>query len=490
MLKNLNRAALIRWALFNGNNKPRLTDDGALVVETEPHTGRSPNAKFIVKDSITENLVDWDNNQSVTEEEFEEHERRFMEHISDRVLYEQDLYAGFDPEHQLPVRIHTSKAWHSLFARNMFFHPKQDEAKSFKPEFEVYSALKASEEPRVYISFKKKLILISGTDYAGEIKKSVFTVLNFLLPQKGVLPMHCSVNVDPVGPTSTIFFGLSGTGKTTLSSDEGTFLVGDDEHGWSDNSLFNFEGGCYAKTVRLSEKAEPLIYKACHRFGTILENVATQDGQIDFDDTRITENTRASYPLEFIDNTWGEPWCDHPANIIMLTCDAYGVLPPVARLDPDKAVEQFLLGYTAKVAGTEKGITKPEPTFSYCFGSPFMPLRPKQYAALLRDKIRKHNVKCWLVNTGWTGGPYGEGSRISIELTRKIVKGIQSGAFNNDKCKYEKHLYTNFEIPVLPGYIPQEVLFPEKGWSSVEDYKKNARTLMSKFINRLKTMTL
>ena len=490
MLKNLNRAALIRWALFDGNNKPRLTNDGALVVETEPHTGRSPNAKFIVKDPVTENLVDWDNNQSITEEEFEEHERRFMEHISDRVLYEQDLYAGFDPEHRLPVRIRTSKAWHSLFARNMFFHPKQDEIKSFEPEFEVYSVLEASKEPRVYISFEKKLILISGTDYAGEIKKSVFTVLNFLLPQKGVLPMHCSVNVNPVGPTSTIFFGLSGTGKTTLSSDEGTFLVGDDEHGWSDSSLFNFEGGCYAKTVRLSEKAEPLIYKACHRFGTILENVATQDGQIDFDDTRITENTRASYPLEFIDNTWGEPWCDHPTNIIMLTCDAYGVLPPVARLDPDKAVEQFLLGYTAKVAGTEKGITKPEPTFSYCFGSPFMPLRPKQYAALLRDKIKKHNVNCWLVNTGWTGGPYGEGSRISIELTRKIVKGIQSGAFNSDECKYEKHLYTNFEIPVLPGYISQEVLFPEKGWSSVEDYKKSARALMSKFINRLKTMTL
>ena len=489
-MKNLNRAALVKWALLKGNNKPRLTNDGALVVETAPHTGRSPDAKFIVKDSITDELVDWDNNQSITEEEFEKHEKLFMEHISFRVLYEQDLYAGFDPEHQLPVRIHTSKAWHSLFARNMFFHPKWDDIDSFEPEFNVYSVPSASTKPTVYISFKKKLILISGTDYAGEIKKSVFTVLNFLLPQKGVLPMHCSVNVDPNGPTSTIFFGLSGTGKTTLSSDEGTFLVGDDEHGWSDSSLFNFEGGCYAKTVRLSEEEEPLIYEACHQFGTILENVVTQDGQVDFDDTRITENTRASYPLEFIDNTWGEPWCDHPNNIIMLTCDAYGVLPPVARLDPDKAVEQFLLGYTAKVAGTEKGITKPEPTFSYCFGSPFMPLRPKQYAALLRDKIKKHNVNCWLVNTGWTGGPYGEGSRISIELTRKIVKGIQSGAFNGDKCKYEKHLYTNFEIPVLPGYIPQEVLFPEKGWPSLDDYKKNARTLMSKFINRLKTMTL
>tara|TARA_Y100001973_G_scaffold103039_2_gene169433 strand:- start:423 stop:1889 length:1467 start_codon:yes stop_codon:yes gene_type:complete len=488
-MKNLNRATLVKRALEENQNEPCLTNDGALSVCTSPHTGRSPNAKYIVKDSITCDRVDWTNNNFIDPDEFEKYCKDFMNSFK-APMYEQDLYAGYDPEHRLAVRVHTEKAWHSLFARNMFFHASPKELKTFEPEFNVYSAPSYTKEPRVIISFEKKLILISGTDYAGEIKKSVFTVLNFLLPERGVLPMHCSVNVDPAGPTSTIFFGLSGTGKTTLSSDENTFLVGDDEHGWSDKTLFNFEGGCYAKTIRLSEEQEPLIHKACHRFGAVLENVVTNSGQVDFDNSKITENTRASYPLEFIDNVWGEPWCDHPKNIIMLTCDAYGVLPPVARLGEGKAVEQFLLGYTAKVAGTEKGITEPEPTFSYCFGSPFMPLRPKEYADLLRSKIRKHNVKCWLVNTGWTGGPYGTGSRISIELTRKIIRAIQSGAFSSEHCQYEKHLYTNFEIPVLPGHIPEKVLFPEKGWSSLEDYRASAKELMSKFINRLKTMSL
>jgi phosphoenolpyruvate carboxykinase (ATP) len=471
MKKNLNRSALIEWALLQGSNKPRLTNDGAFVVETAPHTGRSPNAKFIVIDELTKDLVDWNNNQGITEEAFEKAEEAFMDHASGRVLFEQDLYAGYDDEHRLPIRVHTSKAWHSLFARNMFFHIPSGENKTL-------------------ISFKKKVILISGTDYAGEIKKSVFTVLNFLLPQKNVLPMHCSVSVREDGPASTIFFGLSGTGKTTLSSDKESFLVGDDEHGWSDKGLFNFEGGCYAKTVRLSPEQEPLIYNACHRFGTILENVIIENGKPNFDDTNITENTRASYPLEFIDNTWHEPKCGHPTNIVMLTCDAYGVLPPVSRLDEEKAVEQFLLGYTAKVAGTEKGVTEPEPTFSFCFGSPFMPLRPTQYSNLLKEKMSKHNVSCWLVNTGWTGGPYGKGSRISIDLTRKIISAIQNGLFLTEQCEYKKHLYTDLDIPILPGYLPENVLFPEKGWTSRAEYEESARILMSKFINRLKTMTL
>ena len=489
-MKNLSRASLVQKALHFGQNKARLTNEGALVVDTTPHTGRSPKAKYIVRDSITDKLVDWENNQEMSEEDFDSFYQDFQKKTDLRIMYEQDVYAGSDPAHRLPVRIHTIKPWHSLFAKNMFFELNPEERDSFAPEFNVYSAPFVTEEPRVVISFEKKLVLISGTDYAGEIKKSVFTVLNFLLPQKGVLPMHCSVNVSRYQNAPTVFFGLSGTGKTTLSSDEGSWFIGDDEHGWSDNGLFNFEGGCYAKTIRLSPRDEPIIYNACHRFGTILENVKVEKGTVDFDDNSLTENTRASYPLAFIDNLWGTPACDHPTNIIMLTCDAYGVLPPVSRLEPDKAVEQFLLGYTAKVAGTEEGVTEPEPTFSYCFGSPFMPLRPRVYADLLKEKMKSHGVNCWLVNTGWTGGPYGAGSRISISVTRQIVDAIRHGSFLTEKCNYHKHLYTDLSIPVVPGYLPEEVLFPEKGWESLEAYQAAARDLMSKFIFRLKTMTL
>ena len=488
-MRNLSRAALVYWTLFKKTNKPRLTNDGALVVETTPHTGRSPDAKYLVRDEITDKLVDWENNQPISEEEFEEYSSNFLAEAETLRFYEQDLYACADDNHRLSIRVNTVKPWHSLFAKNMFFKPSPEEIGNFKPEFQVYSMPSYTEEPKVIISFKKKVILISGTDYAGEIKKSVFTVLNFLLPQKGVLPMHCSVSLREKDHKSTIFFGLSGTGKTTLSSDTYSYLVGDDEHGWSSTGLFNFEAGCYAKTIRLSPDKEPLIFDACHKFGTILENVVVKDDDADFDDATLTENTRASYPLSFIDNIWLEPRCEHPTNIIMLTCDAYGVLPPVARLDPDKAVEQFLLGYTAKVAGTEKGITEPEPTFSHCFGSPFMPLRPGVYAELLRSKIKKHNVKCWLVNTGWQGGPYGEGSRIDIAVTRKIIDAIQDGDFDEDRCKYVWHSYTDLEVPDSDK-VPLDMRFPERGWASKEKYVETARSLMSKFINRLKTMTL
>tara|TARA_R110002020_G_scaffold48694_2_gene138745 strand:- start:3788 stop:5263 length:1476 start_codon:yes stop_codon:yes gene_type:complete len=491
-MKNLSRPALIYWALTKGSNSPRLTRAGALAVKTGPCTGRSPEAKYIVKDEVTLKLVDWENNQSMESEEFEQYYEDFHQAAQSRVFYEQDLFAGYDKNHRLPIRVHTIKPWHALFAKNMFFNPSAEELQGFEPEFEIYSMPSFSEEPKVIISLKEKVILISGTDYAGEIKKSVFTVLNFILPQKNILPMHCSVNVPTHqgSAASTVFFGLSGTGKTTLSSDEEAFLVGDDEHGWSDEGLFNFEGGCYAKIIRLSEKDEPLIYDACHRFGTILENVILENSEPDFDNGALTENTRASYPLEFVGNKWAEPSCDHPNNIIMLTCDAYGILPPVARLDPDKAVEQFLLGYTAKIAGTEEGIKDPEPTFSHCFGSPFMPLRPKVYADLLREKIEEHGVNCWLVNTGWTGGPYGLGNRISISMTRKIIDGIQYGLFLEEKCVYQRHLYTDLEIPVLPGFLPEDILFPENGWPSKKEYEKSANKLMSKFILRLKTMTL
>ena len=480
-MKNLCRAELIREALLRGENDAKLTNDGALVVNTTPHTGRSPDAKFIVEDQITKDLVDWKNNQKMTKPNFEIFKKEYK--IPDD-LFTQDVFAGADPEHRLKVRIHTRNAWHSVFARNMFFIPTEEELKDFEPEFNLYYIPGATDEPRVVISFEDKEIFISGTSYAGEMKKSVFTVLNFLLPQKGILPMHCSVNVSLARHNPTIFFGLSGTGKTTLSSDPESWLVGDDEHGWSSEGLFNFEGGCYAKTINLSLLDEPLIYKACQEFGTVLENVILDSGEVNFSDDTITKNTRASYPLAFVKNIWTEPRSQHPNNVIMLTCDAYGILPPVAKLSGLKAIEQFLLGYTAKVAGTEKGISEPEATFSHCFGAPFMPLKPKAYADLLQQKIKEHNVTCWLVNTGWTGGPYGVGERMPISLTRRIIHSIQNGWMK--EFTFEKHIYTDLEIPTNCKWIPEEILKPELGWENKDKYVAKANSLMSMFIKRLK----
>lgn len=487
-MRNPSRSILIQKALHFGHNNPRLTENGPLAVETGKCTGRSSNAKYIVVDSIAKSVIDWDNNQGLSEEDYEDHKRVFFEKTDNRLFYEQDLFAGFDKNHRLPVRIHTIKPWHSLFAKNMFFNPSPDEMKEFEPDWNVYSAPFVTDDPKVVISFSDRVILISGTDYAGEIKKSVFTVLNFILPHKGVLPMHCSVSVSTKNGAPTIFFGLSGTGKTTLSSDDNSYLVGDDEHGWSDAGLFNFEGGCYAKTIRLSKKDEPLIYDACNKFGTILENVVVNRGCPDFDDASITENTRASYPLSSIGMKWAEPQCGHPTNVIMLTCDANGVLPPVAKLNPRQAVEQFLLGYTAKIAGTELGITEPVPTFSHCFGSPFMPLRPKVYADLLSKKIAEEGVNCWLVNTGWINGPYGVGRRIPIETTRNIINSIIWGSMKD--LEFKKHVYTDLQIPKNCDFLSPEILNPEQGWDDMDQYKKAARSLMSQFIEQLKKMTL
>ena len=480
-MKNLCRADLIREALSRKENKPSLTNDGALVVDTAPYTGRSPSAKFIVEDDTTKDLVDWNNNQKMSKEKYNSF-KRWYKAYSDPFI--QEVYAGADPNHRLKVRIHTTNAWHSLFARNMFFIPSEEELENFEPDFNLYYTPESTDEPRVIISFEDKEIYICGTSYAGEMKKSVFTVLNFLLPQKGILPMHCSVNVTRTTSKSTIFFGLSGTGKTTLSADVDSWLVGDDEHGWSDDGVFNFEGGCYAKTINLSKEDEPLIHRACHKFGTVLENVVVENGEPDFSNDKITKNTRASYPLEFVKNTWMDATSEHPNNIIMLTCDAYGILPPVAKLSTQGAVEQFLLGYTAKVAGTERGITKPEATFSHCFGSPFMPLKPKVYANLLKDKMKKHNATCWLVNTGWTGGPYGEGERMPIALTRRIVQSIQNGWMK--EYNFEKHIYTDLDIPTDCKWIPEEILKPEMGWKDKKKYVAEANKLMSMFIKRLK----
>ncbi len=398
------------------------------------------------------------------------------------MIYSQDVFAVRDPKHSLAVTIHTKNAKHSLFARNMFVpHEKIDGR--FQADWEVLHFPPLSDEPQVLICFSKKVILISGTRYSGEIKKSVFTVLNFLFPDSGYLPMHCSVNTDKSRENPAIFFGLSGTGKTTLSSDENRVLIGDDEHGWTDSGLTNFEGGCYAKTIRLSKKDEPQIWSACQQPGAILENVVLNNGIPDFDDGSITENARASYPTSFIDGADEAGWVDsHPKNIIMLTCDAFGVLPPVMKLSSDEAVAQFLLGYTAKVAGTESGITEPKATFSPCFGAPFMPLHPKVYGELLRNKIEEHNVNCWFVNTGWTGGPYGIGKRIPISVTRKIIDSIHSGHLA--KAKTFKHEYTGFTVPIVENsLIPLEILKPEKGWYDLKDYEDKVSDLMADFIS-------
>ena len=483
-MKNLSRSELIRLSLLRQENEAKLTNKGALVVDTSPHTGRSPNAKFIVEDDITKDLVDWKNNQKMTKPNFEIFKK---EYTIPNDLFVQEVYAGAAPSHRLKVRIHTKNAWHSVFARNMFFLPTEEELQDFEPEFNLYYIPDNTAEPRVIISMEDKEIYISGTSYAGEMKKSVFTVLNFLLPQKGILPMHCSVNVSRHSASPTVFFGLSGTGKTTLSADDANWLVGDDEHGWSDEGVFNFEGGCYAKTINLSQEDEPLIHRATQKFGTVLENVVVNNGEPDFFDDSITKNCRASYPLEFVKNIWTETHSRHPDNVIMLTCDAYGVLPPVARLSGTHAIEQFLLGYTAKVAGTEKGVTEPQATFSHCFGAPFMPMRPKAYAELLRQKIKKHNVSCWLVNTGWTGGPYGEGKRMPIALTRRIVTSIQNGWMK--EFTFKKHTYTDLEIPIDCKWIPEEILNPELGWKNKEKYVAQANKLMSMFIEQLKKGT-
>jgi phosphoenolpyruvate carboxykinase (ATP) len=492
-MKNLSRSNLVYKSLLEiSNQDAKLTNTGALVIRTGLHTGRSPDAKFIVEDEITKDLVDWNYNQKVTEEEYQKFKNNFLKltNADAGCVYIQQVYAGQHNKHKIPVQIYTSKAWQSLFVKNMFVSPTDEELESFEPEFTLYCIPEITADPRVIISFKDKLIMISGTWYAGEMKKSMFTVLNFLYPQKDILPMHCSVNVSTYKqrPISTIFFGLSGTGKTTLSSDKDSQLVGDDEHGWSDDGLFNFEGGCYAKVINLSKKDEPIIYDACQQFGSILENVDTdKQGNVNFNSNKFTENTRASYPLEFI-NSWPDKVAEHPKNIIMLTCDASGILPPVSKLSPTQAVRQFLLGYTAKVAGTEKGVVEPQPTFSHCFGAPFMPLRPKIYAALLQKKIKKHKVDCWLVNTGWTGGAYGTGQRMPIELTRTIVDLIRYGTLK--KCKFEKHVFTDLSIPSNCKVIPENILRPELGWANKQEYIEKAEKLMTKFTNRLKTMHL
>ncbi len=464
---------------------------GAVAVKTGHYTGRAANEKFIVDEPTCHSSIAWGKvNHPFEPAKFDELYKRMCAYMQGMDLFVQDCFAGADKEHRLPIRVITEKAWHSLFARNMFVQATQEELENHSPRFTLiampnFHALPSMDgtnsEAFIIINFARKMIIIGGTSYAGEIKKAIFTILNYLLPtEKKILSMHCSANVGPKGDTA-IFFGLSGTGKTTLSADPNRSLIGDDEHGWDDKGVFNFEGGCYAKIINLSKEAEPEIYETTRRFGTVLENVAidTHTRRVDLADDSFTENTRASYPLPHIPNIIRGGCAGHPSNIIMLTCDAFGVLPPIARLTPEQAMFHFLSGYTAKVAGTEAGITEPSATFSTCFGAPFMPLNPTVYGELLRDKIARHNVTCWLVNTGWSGGSYGVGSRMKIAYSRALVNSALNGTLN--ARVFEKDAFFGLDIPTGCAGVPSEVLNPRNTWIDKKKYDETATGLVGMF---------
>lgn len=467
-----------------------LTDHGALAVLTTPHTGRSPKDKFIVDDPATRERIWWDRNERFAPERFDRLLADVQAHLNAAPeLYVQDLFGGADPDYRLPVRFVTPNAWQAAFVRNMFIRPRLPDLAGFAPSFVVYHAPEFQADPAkhgtrsgtfIVLHLARRVILIGGTRYAGEMKKSIFTALNYLLPVKGVLAMHCSANVGSAGDVA-IFFGLSGTGKTTLSADPARRLIGDDEHGWSDRGIFNFEGGCYAKVIRLSAAGEPEIWSASHRFGTVLENVVVDPitRAVDFASDRVTENTRASYPIHFIPNHDPTGVASHPQNIVFLTADAFGVMPPIAELSPEQAMYHFLSGYTAKVAGTERGVTEPTATFSACFGAPFLPLHPGVYARMLGEKIAKHGAKVWLVNTGWTGGPYGTGSRMKLAHTRAMVTAALSGLL--DSGRFRRDPVFGFEVPLSVPGVPADVLDPRATWPDGAGYDAQAARLSEMF---------
>jgi phosphoenolpyruvate carboxykinase (ATP) len=468
-----------------------LSSDGALVTKTGEYTGRSPRDKFFVEEPSSRGDIWWGSvNQPISPEKFDVVHKRMTDYLRNSEVFVQDLYCGADPAFRLPVRIITENAWHSLFARNMFIVPEDGELKSFQPAWTVIQAPNFHSNPEtdgtrsevcVLVNIAKRMVLVGGSHYTGEIKKSIFTVMNWLLPASGALPMHCSANIGPNGDTA-IFFGLSGTGKTTLSSDASRTLIGDDEHGWSDNGVFNFEGGCYAKTIKLSAEAEPEIYAASRRFGTVLENVVVDDVTRlpDFDDGSLAENARSSYPLCYIPNASATGMGGHPANVVMLTADAFGVLPPISRLTPEQAMYHFLSGYTAKVAGTERGMTSgAEATFSTCFGAPFLPRHPTVYARLLGERIARHKANCWLVNTGWSGGGYGVGQRMKIAHTRAMVRAALEGKLASAAAAPDPNF--GLLIPETCPNVPVEVLKPRNTWSDKKAYDSTARNLAQQF---------
>jgi phosphoenolpyruvate carboxykinase (ATP) len=489
---NLEAPALYEQSLTRGETK--LVKGGALLAETGVHTGRSPKDKFVVRDDATESTVWWDNNGSITPGHFDTLLQDFLAHAEGKELFAQDLYGGADPAHRVKARVFTEFAWHSLFIRNLLIRPEAGELADYVPGLTIIDLPSFKADPArhgcrsetvIACDFTRKIVLIGGTSYAGEMKKSVFTYLNYVLPAKNIMPMHCSANVGKDGDVA-VFFGLSGTGKTTLSNDPNRILLGDDEHGWTPNGVFNFEGGCYAKTIRLSREAEPEIFATTERFGTVLENVIIDPiTRIpDFDDASRTENTRCAYPLDFIPNASATGRAGIPNNIVMLTCDAFGVLPPIAKLTPAEAMYHFLSGYTAKVAGTEKGVKDPEATFSTCFGAPFMPRHPSEYGNLLRDLIAKHHVDCWLVNTGWTGGKVGVGRRMPIRVTRRLLTAALDGSLS--RADFRRDPYFGFAVPTsVPGVEPH-ILYPVKTWQNKAEFAETAKRLIDMFNENFK----
>jgi phosphoenolpyruvate carboxykinase (ATP) len=485
---NLGHVELLELAVKKGEG--RLASSGAFVVETGTHTGRSVQDKFTVRDAVTEPKIWWDNNKSMSPAHFDNLYKDFLAHAAGLELYVEDLYAGADARHRLNARIFTEYAWHAAFIRHLLRRPPASELAGFVPQFTVVNLPSFRADPArhgcrsetvIACDFQRKLVLIGGTSYAGETKKSVFTYLNYMMPEMGVMPMHCSANVSHEGE-SAIFFGLSGTGKTTLSADPKRILIGDDEHGWSKDGVFNFEGGCYAKTIRLSREAEPEIYAASSRFGTVLENVILKgpDNDPDFDDGKLTENTRSAYPIEFIANASSTGSAGHPKNIVMLCADAFGVLPPIAKLTPSQAMYHFLSGYTAKVAGTEKGLgSEPQATFSTCFGAPFMPRHPSVYGNMLRQLISEHGVDCWLVNTGWTGGKFGVGHRMPIKATRALLDAALAGKLNGHPMR--KDPMFGFEVPTSLDGVDPKILNPRETWADKVAYDATARALVDMF---------
>ncbi len=486
---NATEPALVEAALARG--EARLGQGGTVLVSTGKHTGRSPNDKFVVRTAAVEDTIWWENNAPMEPQAFDRLKADIFAHMEGRDYFVQDLYGGADPAHRLDVRVVTELAWHSLFIRHLLRRPDPAALDEFTADFTIINCPSFRADPKIHgcnsetviaINFDQRMILIGGTEYAGENKKSVFTVLNYLLPAKDIMPMHCSANHAPGNPVDTaVFFGLSGTGKTTLSADPARVLIGDDEHGWSERGTFNFEGGCYAKTIGLDAQAEPEIHATTKRFATVIENMVYDPvtRELDFDDDSLTANMRCAYPLHYISNASETALGGHPKNIIMLTCDAFGVLPPIARLTPAQAMYHFLSGFTAKVAGTERGVTEPQPTFSTCFGAPFMPRRPEVYGELLKRKIAKHGATCWLVNTGWTGGAFGEGSRMPIKSTRALLSAALDGSL--DRAKFRKDPNFGFEVPVSVAGVPDLLLNPRRTWDDAAAYDAQAQKLVAMF---------
>lgn len=483
---NLTEAELYEYAVRRG--EATITAKGPLVAYTGEHTGRSPKDKFVVRDGVVDEKIWWDGNKAMDTASFDTLHADMLAHAADKDLFVQDLIGGADAKTSIHARVVCEMAWHNLFIRNLLIRPDRSTLGTYVNDMTIIDLPSFRADPArhgcrsqtvIAVDLTRKIVLIGGTTYAGEMKKSVFTMLNYLLPESGVMPMHCSANMNDQGETA-VFFGLSGTGKTTLSADPERTLIGDDEHGWGPDGVFNFEGGCYAKAIKLSREAEPEIFATSERFGTVFENVVLDENRMpDFDDGSLTENTRIAYPLHFIPNASQTGRANHPTNIIMLTADAFGVMPPLAKLTPAQAMYHFLSGYTAKVAGTEKGVTEPEATFSTCFGAPFMPRQPAEYGALLRDMIANHEVNCWLVNTGWTGGAYGTGHRMPIRATRALLKAALDGSLFD--AEYRTDANFGFAVPVSVPGVDAKILDPRSTWADGAAYDQQAAKLADMF---------